>query len=279
MLHKSFRLALGVAALSILLFGLTAANAQVLSEEVRPFDFSNDYYKTNGLAAETLFDRKNGFDRLSVFDIPEDSSKFTNVRITETRSAYAADGSPIYWNYYATASKESFSPDRSGAAAVKAARTYPLYIFPSVYFKETDRQAALIPVDSLYFQTNPVGIAEVIIVEFNSNTSRNGQIVLNMLAERNGTSIDGTPIIRTSAELASLVRDELVTLHGSNNAAYAVARVIQYPGRGAITPDAFLVYVKQADGQPLARERHFVTQFECLKNGSRLCLTSSTTTK
>ncbi|HUR97795.1 MAG TPA: hypothetical protein VMZ26_06950 [Pyrinomonadaceae bacterium] len=265
MLRRSFFLALTVSIFSVLSF--VPANAQQLSEELRPFDFSNDFYKTNGIVTETLFDRKNGADGRSVFDSPEDTGTYSNVRITETFPAYAADGSPIYWNYYASASKESFIPNESGAAAVKAAKTYPLYIFPSAFVRDTDRQAALIPVDSFYFQINPIGIAQVIIVEFSGNISRSGQKVLNMLAQRNGTSIDGTPIIRTSAELGSLVQDGLVTLRGNDNAPYAVAKVIQHPERGGITADAFLVYVKQADGQPLAGESHFVTQFECLKNG------------
>lgn len=277
MLTKSFRIALSASIFSLLL--LASASAQQLSEEVRPFDFSNDYYKTNGIIAETLVDRKDGADGKSVFDVPEDGATFTNVRITETRPAYAADGSPIYWNYYGTASKESFIPNETGIIAAKAAKNYPLYIFPSSFVRGMDRQAALIPVDSSYFQTNPLGIAQVVIVEFNSRISRSGQKVLNMLAERNGTSSDGTPIIRTVAELGSLVSDGLVTLRGDDNAPYAVAKVIQYPDRGAITPDAYLLFVQQADGQPLAGERHFVTQFECMKNGSRMCLAGTTTTK
>jgi hypothetical protein len=276
MLRKSFRLTLSVSIFSILLLGLTSADAQQFAEERRPFDFTNDFYKTNGIATDTLVDRKNGADRRSVFDAPEDSSAFTNVRITETLPAYAADGSAVYWNYYATASNESFIPNDSGAAAIKAAKSYPLYIFPSTFVRATDRQAPLIPVDSFYFQINPIGIAQVIIVEYNTNISRSGQKVLNMLAERNGTSIDGTPIIRTSAELGSLISDGLVTLRGNDGAPFAVAKVIQYPDPGGITSDAYLVYVKQADGQPLAGERHFVTQFECLKNGSRTCLAGAT---
>ena len=274
MQHKSFCLAL---VLSILLFGLTAANAQ-LSAELRPFDFTNDYYKTNGIIAETLVDRKNGADGQSVFDMPTDSSRFTNVRITATLPAYAAYGISIYWNYYARAFSESFINNDSGAAAIQTAKTYPLFVFPSAFVRGTDRQAALIPIDASYFEKNPIGIAAVIFVEFNDRISRSGQKTLNLLAQRNGTSIDGTPIIKTNAELGSLVAEGLVTLRTDDNALYSVAKVIQYPDRGGITPDAFLLYVQQADGQPLAAERHFVTQFECLKNGSRTCLAGATAT-
>jgi hypothetical protein len=275
MLCKSFVFAVGVAVFSILL--VTSANAQQFSEEVRPFDFNNDYYKINGIYAGTLLDRKNGVDGRSVFDVPADNSKFASVRITETMPAYAADGGPIFWNYYATATKESFLPDESGAIAINAAKAYPVYVFPSTFVRGATRQSALIPIDENYFQKNPIGIAKVVIVEFNSNISRGGQKILNMLAASNGTSIDGTPIIRTSAELGSLVTEGLVTLRGDDNMPYAVAKVIQHPDRGGITSDAFLVYVSQADGQPLASEMHFVTRFECLKNAA--CLSGTMTTK
>jgi hypothetical protein len=274
MLRKSLRLALSIAVFSI----LTSAYAQQFSEELRPFDFTNDYYKTNGIIAETLVDRKNGADGQSVFDAPADNSRFTNIRITATLPAYSADGSAIYWNYYARGFKTSFIDNESGAAAIKTAKNYPLFVFPSAFLRGTDRQAALIPVDGFYFQNNPIGIAEVVFVEFNNRISRTGQKTLQILVDRNGTSLDGTPIIKTTAELGSLIAEGLVTLGTDDNALYAVAKVIQYPDRGGITPDAFLLYVKQADGQPLAAERHFVSQFECLKNGSRTCLAGTTPT-
>jgi hypothetical protein len=269
MQSKSVKLALSL--FSILLFGFTVVNAQ-LSDELRPFDFSNDYYKTNGVIAETLANRKNGADGQSVFDFATDSSRFTNIRITATLPAYAANGSSIYWNYYGTATKESFTTDVAGKNAAKMANTYPVYVFPSAVIRASDRQAALIPIDGSYFEANPIGIAEVVAVEFNDRISRSGRKTLNMLIERNGASIDGTPIIRTMTELRDLIIEGLVTLHVDENRPFAVAKVIQYPDRGGITSDAFLVYVKKADGKPLDAEQHFITRFECLKDGSRTCL-------
>ncbi len=270
MQHKS-SIKLALSLFSILLFGLTAAYAQ-LSAEIRPFDFTDDYYKTNGIKAETLFNRKNGADGQSVFDFATDASRFTHVRIIATLPAYTADGSPIYWNDYGTASKESFASNAAGSRAVQMAKTYPVFVFPSAMVRTTDRQSALIPVDKVYFQNNPIGIGEVVAVEFSDRISRAGRKTLNMLIERNGTTIDGTPIIRTMLELKGLAAEGLVTLREVENRPYAVAKVIQYPDRGGITPDAFLVYVKQADGKPLAAEQHFLTRFECLREGSRTCL-------
>ena len=51
---------------------------------------------------------------------------------------------------------------------------------------------------------------------------------------------------------------------------FAIAKVIQFPELGGITPDAFLKYVKTSDDKPLDAEAHIVSKFECLK-GSGIC--------
>ena len=98
---------------------------------------------------------------------------------------------------------------------------------------------------------------------------------MRLLGERNGFSLDGTPIIRTAKELEGLTADGLVTVRqagpeNSDRTPFAVAKVLQQPELGAIAPDAFLVYVKEPDGKPLAAEAHLVSKFECLQ-GSGLC--------
>jgi hypothetical protein len=267
---KKLSIKLTLSLFTVLLLGFTVSNAQ-LAAEVRPFDFNNDHYKRNGIMAEMLLDRKNGFDRKSVIDTPTEPNIFSDVRIIETLPAYAADGSAIFWNRYATSDDGSFTPDDAGAQAKKIAANYPVYVFPSEFVRGTDRQAALININERYFETNPLGIGDLVRVVFNANISRFGQRTLSMLAERNGTTIDGTPIIRTIVELKELERDGLVTLSVDKYAPYAIAKVIQFPERGGITPDAFLEYTKQADGLPLLAERHFLSQFECFQNGSRTC--------
>jgi hypothetical protein len=252
--------------LSLLFFGLTASNAQ-LAEEMRPFDFSNDYYKTNGLIAELLQDRRDLDDKRSVFDTPTDPLKFSSVRILETLPAYSLDGGSIYWNRYAIAPKESFRPDDVGDKAAQIASMYPLYRFPSTSVAGSDRQAVLIATDDRYFEIDQLGISNVFTVVFKEKLTPIERRTLNLLAKQNGISLDGTPIIRTMSQLKELAADGIVRLQVDESAPYLIAKVIQFPDRGGITPDAFLEYVKEPGGEPLSAETHFVMKFECLRNG------------
>ena len=127
MKYQSINLTVVLSFFSLLLFGFTTSNAQ-LADEIRPFDFSNDYYKSNGLIAGLLQDRRNGEDRRSVFDTPTDLSKFTNVRIIETLPAYAGDGTTIFWNRYAVATDESFRPDKVGDRAAELANAPAIHV-------------------------------------------------------------------------------------------------------------------------------------------------------
>lgn len=251
---------------SLLLFGFTASNAQ-LAAEIRPFDFSNDFYKTNGMVAERLQDRPNGEDKRSVFDTPTDLSTLNNIRIVETLPAYSAEGDTLFWNRYAIAPKKSFREDEVGDKAAYIAALYPIYRFPSTSMPGSDRQAALIEVDDIYFDINKIGIGVVLNVVFRERLTPGAQKTLRLLAERNGRSVDGTPIIRTKDEIKQLAGNGIVILQPDEYAPYLVGKVIRLPDRGGITPDAFLNYVKEPSGNPLLAETHFITKFECFQSG------------
>lgn len=244
--------------------------------ELRPFDFTKEYYDANGIIPDYLIDRHDGGDGQSVFDTSTDPNH-TNVRITATMPAYSAGGIIVFWNYYAGLPREGFMENQIGANARVAAYDYPLYVFPSTTVKNTDRQAAMITIDENYSVKNPLGVAAVIMVEFTQRIfTPKGQWTMNMLRERNGASLDGTPIIRTVKELETLTIEGYVTqtqaeINTTGRTPFAVAKVIESPESGAIAPDAFLVYVKQADGQALLSERNIVSYFECLRTGEAQC--------
>jgi hypothetical protein len=202
---------------------------------------------------------------------------YTSVRITATRPAYSTEGNVIFWNYYAAFYRDAFTNDTNGGRAVEAAYKYPLYVFPSATVKNSDRQAAMIMLDAGYEGKNPLGLAAVVLVEFSQRIlTKQDALLLRMLTQRNGTSLDGTPIIRTAKELEDLTTQGLVTQRyagedSGDRLPFAVAKVISSPEFGGITSDAFLVYVKQADGQSLSSERHIVDKFECLRSGNAQC--------
>ena len=257
---------------AFLCLAATSLNGQVFSEELRPFDFTDKYYQDNGIIASTLVDRKNGADGKSVID-KTDIPYFNDIRILETLPAYSTGGSPIFYNYYGGASRESFTTDISGGDAVTLAYEHPMYVFPSTTVRASDRQAAVIDVDESYFDKNLIGISAVFLVEYTDRIfTKSGHAAMQLLASRNGLSVDGTPIIKTARELEGLSTDGLVTIRqagpeNSDRQPFAIAKVIQNPEAGAIAPDAFLVYTKEPDGDPLAAETHLISMFECLKAG------------
>jgi hypothetical protein len=255
---------------------VASSYAQILAEEVRPFDFSDKYYQVNGVIASMLIGRKNGADGESVFDFTNDR-KYSNVRITSTFPGYDASGGTIFWNYYAGVSKAGFTEDDNGQRVVALAYEHPLYLFPSTTVKQSFRQSAMARIDESYYDKNDLGIAAVYVVEYSERiVTKEGREVLAILAKRNGISLDGTPIIRTAKEIDSLQKEGLITLSQpaldeAYSTPFAIAKVIRFPELGGITPDSFLNYVKTSDGKPLEAEAHFVSTFECHKSGEK-CL-------
>ena len=271
---KNFFVSLVVALFLFASHGTAAAqDGTVLSEELRPFDFSDKYYQVNGIHASTLIGRKNGADKASVFDFSTDP-KFTNVRIIETRPAYSADGTTIFWNLYGGATKASLT-DENGGDAYNLAEAYPVYVFPSTTVKGSDRQAAMIHPDEAYYAKNPLGIGSIVIIEYTAKFfTKQAWKVRQAFEEKNGISLDGTPIIKTAGDLADLASEGYVTLRRPQSpidSYFLIAKVIQHPDRGGITPDAFLEFVKQPNGEPLPAETHFLKHFECMQAGGSPC--------
>jgi hypothetical protein len=248
-----------------------------LAKETRPFDFSSRYYYDNGIEPGLIVDRRNGNDGLSILDSTSDP-RFRGVRLTAVYPAYNQNGDLIYWNLYGELYKQSFRSDQTGAAALAAAEYFPMYIFPSDFVRGKQRQASVIDLKDTYFEKNPLGLSLQVEVRFTVRTNTDdGQKELTVLAEKNGLSLDGTPIIRTLEEIQDLTRKGLVikTIKGIDNpsmTSYVIGKVIERPEAGAITPDAFLVNVQGADGERFHADAPFVEQFNCLKNDGTRCV-------
>lgn len=262
-----------IAAVLCLLFS-ASSYAQILTDEVRPFDFSDKYYEDNGVVPSMLIGRHNGADNESVIDYTPDT-KYSNVRILATFPGYDTFGQTIFWNYYAGVSKAGFTENNNGGDAVSTAFEYPLYVFPSTTVKNSYRQSALIRIDESYWTKNPLGISAVYLVEYTDRImTKTGRASLDLLMQRNGVSVDGTPIIRTAKEIDYLLEEGLITLTQPfadevYQTPFAIAKIIRNPDQGGITKDSFLKYVVKQDGNPLDSEAHFLMTFECHKNGEK----------
>jgi len=117
--------------------------------------------------------------------------------------------------------------------------------------------------------------------------------MLSALGQKNGISLDGTPIIKTADELNFLEGSQVgsnpipgfsgqnppnpgCTAEGQEDAGGAdggavwlICPAIPDPRNGAIAPDAFLDQVRKANGVPL--DPAFTANFLCLKFGGKFC--------
>lgn len=249
----------------------TAILADNYSIEVRPFDFSDKYYTENGIEPSRIIKRRNGADGISVFDYINDPHH-RGVRIQGVFPAYNQVGKPVFWNLYGEIHKEDFPANVDGDDALRRAHNFPLYVFPSEKGAAEFRQAHLVNMRDSYFEKNPIGLSVQVLVEFtNLINTIDGQKEMSILADRNGVSLDGTPIIKTALEIEELTQKNYITqkiksLARPGEPAYAIAKVMQNPARGAITPDAFLL-----NSFGLPAEERFVRQFDCLKLTGNWC--------
>ena len=115
---------------------------------------------------------------------------------------------------------------------------------------------------------------------------------LKFLAERNGLTLDGTPLIKTGAELhfvegalqgnevndfprnlvptnACAAEGNLDPLGGDHGAVWLVCPSIPDATQGGIAPDAFLDTVRRPDGSPL--DPQIATSFNCLQEKGQFC--------
>lgn len=282
-LHKTRPVALLLLAIGVL---IVTANAQRTSSskldsgifiaEKRPFDYSDDYYAVNGIIASAMADRRSGSDGWSVVEDIYDE-KFRSVRVLAVKPAYGAAGELLFLVPRGELFREAFSNDPKGESALTNAKSYPVYMFPSVTNLISDRQASLVETDADYTEKNPIGLGLAILVTYTAEAeTESSKKLLEELAMRNGISLDGTPIIKTAREVSMLTRLGIVrqSVRGSDDptlAPYIVARIIDEPAGGTISPDAFLLNVKQANGRPLKGEAKHLEYFNCLQSGERKC--------
>ena len=268
-------------ALLIIIAGFAAITAAAQDSdsfinETRPFDFSDKFYQSNGLVPDAISGRRTGMDKASVFDYINDDIH-RGVRILETRTGYNTNGKPVFWAFYGDVYKYAFRTDKPGEIAFETANKNAVYLFPSETVKDAERQSVLIDLSATGQELNPLGLATAVIVEYTQKAqTKEGQELLRKIVGQNGASIDGTPIIRTSDEIRQLTRWGLISQQvrsfpHKEKSSFVMVNVLEDPRFGAIAPDAFLEYTKDANGKPLDKEISFIKDFECLQKSGKLC--------
>jgi hypothetical protein len=282
-----------ITVLIILTFALHAsAQKQIIRGTLLPFaedtamfphDFNDEYYAANGVVADSIFDRRTGKDFLSVFSMSSNPAH-RNVRVLVTLPAYNEYGEILFWTPLGELNDKGFTDDAAGNDAREIAAAYPIYVFP----KASDptlanftnvRQAALIDETqkNINFKENPLGLRMILTVNFTEKAfTKEGISMMQYLEKKNGLSLEGTPLIKSRADIDELFLNELVTIQKRafweeppTDRFYSISPVIRF-GKDIASPiaaDAFLIMVTRG-GQPLASEQIFAdTFFYIQKNG------------
>ncbi len=235
----------------------------------RLYDFTDAYYKQNGIDPARLVGRKQAPSANAVIDTPILSSQ-RNVRILNYGGAYGASGSIAYFAVFAGFGPDAFTSDAAGTRARQIADSYVEYIFPQ---RTADplglanaRQAVIHANNNGYFSNDNLGLWLHVWVNYTDAAfnTKDGKKALADLAQKNGLALDGTPIIKTTSDLDNLASKGYITRQNRNDGLrYAVCPEIRDPRKGGIAPDAFLNTARKPDGSFL--DPAFSTNFISLQ--------------
>jgi hypothetical protein len=239
-------------------------------EEDRLYDFTDAYYRKNGVNPAAISGRRQADGIRAVQDKPFFSYQ-RPVRVLATSSAYNHSGGTEFFSVLGGGGGTLFTNDAAGRRAKLIADSSVEYVFPKAsadpFALGQTRQSVVLDMRDGYFSNNPLGLWIHVWVSYTPAAfTPDGMEVLAELAERNGLDLDGTPLIATVGEVEDLTEMGLVTqrtLPLTDSRRYAICPVIEDPTDGGIAPDAFLNYPKRADGTAL--EPWFPENFESLR--------------
>jgi hypothetical protein len=249
-------------------YGQTTQNdPQSTTAPVFPHDFSNDFYKLNGIVATSIRFRLTGKDSLSVIEATNHPS-YSDVRALITLGAYTGDRGQVYWNPFGVV---SFSSSDRAKQAYALSLRHPIYVFPApapdikVSPFSYMRQAVIIDDTSAGYaaERNPLSLRAIARVKFLKPTSEKAAAVLKEMASINGTAGDGLPVVKGIGDLSTLKTYDLIEISTASGEV-AIAPIIT--NEKAFAKDAFLSTVLYKE-KPLEAEVTFVTKFECLTKG------------
>ena len=251
----------------------SAASASVTEGSGPIFDFTDAFYRANGVEPSLLVGRPTGGGGASVVDEAPDADH-RDVRMLFTLPAYDTSGHTHYFTVLGDLAPGAFTPNAAGKEARALAEASVVYVFPVVggdpLGVTNNRQADMVDLSNGYFSNNPLGIWVHVFVNWTPKAFNTvaGRAALAELAGENGLAKDGTPIITSKSDIDALAKAKLVTLKKrpvTQAGRWFICPVIEDPRGGSIAPDAFLVTVRNAQGNPLPAEQGFVDHFLSLQ--------------
>ena len=203
------------ARVAVLVAGAAAATAQGPQATFpfhTPFDFNNEYYLRNGLDPTQFATRIRPDDPNATPGRSLDPTR-NGTRILEVNGGFDAAGALLYYPappvFFPV---EAFTNNSAGEGAHAIANKFRAFIFP---LKDGDplspdpanrRHDNVFDTSSGYLGRNPLGLWRITFPRF-TNTALNtaaGQAALDVLRNRNGVDLDGTPVIKRLSEINDL---------------------------------------------------------------------------
>lgn len=243
-----------------------------------PFDFSDAYLRANGIEPTRLVGRPTGTGPNSTIS-PAPDANHRNIRMLDHSATWDHSGKPWFFTVHGIIFPNTFTNDAAGVQARQIAESYLLYDFPRAanaqFATFPKRQEAISDMRNGYFSNNPLGIWKIMHVRYTPAAfTPAGQQRLAELAARNGTDLDGTPLVKTLSELDDLRGRGLVSVtaiptDGSAGPPWFMCPVLKDPRNGAIAADAHFTQTVRANGQPNPGEAIFKTTFDSLQRTGR----------
>ncbi len=194
-----------------------------------PFDFSENFYRANGIDPDglTLLVTERGGGSGAIIERQAPHPSRSNVRIIATNGGYDAGGALLFYpDPPAFMTVDAFMDNAAGQRARELADEFRAFIFPR---SDGDpfspgppnrRQDNIFDTGLGYLTHNPLGLWTLQFVAYtdaaiNGGTPEQDALMAEITA-RNGLDEDGTPLIRRKHEIFLLEDAELVTLYTRN---------------------------------------------------------------
>ncbi len=256
-----------------------------LDQPAFPFDFTEQFYKLNGVDVAEVSNRRTGADGLSIIWKSNNTNQ-NDVRVLVTLPVYDHYGQIMFWYPLGDMTERAFLEDMTGMEARRLAEEFPIYVFPDKQIATfagfaDSRHAPLMDMTQAPTnnpRVNPLGLREIWLVRYTEKAfSGEGADLMAYMLKKNGVATDDTPILKTLADIRWMHKEGMLTLESYGyfpfapyEGQFAVAPVIADPRYGAIAKDAFLLLAEK-DGSPLPAEIPFQYQFTCLQTKGDWC--------
>ena len=204
-----------------------------------PFDFTDAFYRANGIVPANIGERVGTAARNPAHWTVDNSNtdpNRRNIRVLETTGGWNNSGSLIYYSIMGTLMPNSFERDANGQLtdrgrrAMDIANSFRAFLFPKtqrdannnpIFVKSpappNRRQDNVFDTRNGYFSNNQLGNWILAFVVYTAKAfTPEGRARLDPIAARNGRDLDGTPILQTATDIDNLVADGFAIIANRN---------------------------------------------------------------